>query len=288
MVHFVQRKINMKKTLLVSALMVAMSAGQAYALTITFGGQNMNTATGDQSGLSSSVGVNDQNVALPGFFVETFDSPASSATLVNVPKFGGGTYPVTVPAGAGFNTLDPTQDILVYSGGFGIQKGSTSNAATPAGDQTFFVYAPGKNQGTNAEIGVDYTNFLKTYGVRMSYLGIYYGSIDTYNNLAFYSGNNLISGSGLLADGILTGSEILAAQGGSSGNQFAAGSNVYVNLSFDANDPAFTSFRFNTTGIAFEADNIVGGFTPVPEPATILLFGAGLIGLASVRRKKTA
>ena len=276
----------MKKILLSSALLLAVSAGQSQALTITYGGQ----VPTDGSGLTSAVGVDINNNALPGYAIETFDNPENTTGYyVNVQKAVGGTQAVWVPAGAGFNSLDPTQDIIIHSGSFAIQKNSTQNvAATPAGDSTFFAFAPEPGGTLPVEIEVDYTQYLASTNLRISYLGIYYGSIDPYNNLKFYSGNSLITGTGFLSDGILTGQEILQLSPGTPpGSWTAPGSNVYVNLFFDANDPFFTSFRFSTTGIAFEADNMVAGFTTVPEPATMLLFGAGLAGLAGFRRKRS-
>ena len=280
-----EKERKMKKTILAAALMLTMAAGQSYGFSINFNSQNMNTALGDQSGKSSPYGVDATNTALSGYAIETFDQRGSAATTVQVPKSGGGFYTVNVPAGAGFNTLDPTNEMISYSGGFGIQRGSTGYAAAPAGDSTFFAYAPGQGN-TSAQIGVDYTNFIQSFGVRISYLGLYYGSIDTYNNLEFYSGANKIHGSGILADGVVTGQEILTAMNGTSGNQFQPGSNVYVNLFFDANDPIFTSFRFNTSGVAFEADNMVAGFTPVPEPGTMALLGFGMLGLAIFGKRR--
>ncbi len=275
----------MKKILLASALVLAVSAGQSHAFSITYGGQ----VPTDGSGLTSSIGVDADNNPLPGYAIETFDDPTNlSGYYANVKLEGGGFQQVYVPAGAGFNSLIPSQDIIIHQGSFAIQKNSTTGvAAAPANDSTFFAFAPEPGGTLPVNIEIDYTQFLADYGVRISYLGLYYGSIDTYNNLQFYSGDSLIQGTGFLSDGILTGSEILQLSPGTpSGSWTAPGSNVYVNLFFDANDPVFTSFRFTTTGVAFEADNMVAGFTPVPEPATMLLFGAGLAGLAGIRRKR--
>ena len=68
------------------------------------------------------------------------------------------------------------------------------------------------------------------------------------------------------------------------GNQTAAGSNIYVNLEFDAGE-IFTAFKFSTQQVAFELDNITVGVV-VPEPATMLLLGTGLLACAFVGRKK--
>ncbi len=262
----------------VSALVLTFIFGfalQAQAVSITF---NYQVPT-DGSGKTSPF-VNGNNTAPTGYFIETFDQPGSAGATVNG---------ITIAAGGGFNTLDPTK--LDVTGGLGIRQGSVANvAAAPAGDNTFYAYAPGPGSGTtNANIKVDYTDFFAFQdGLYISYLGLYLGSIDTYNNIAFYSGNSLLqTAEGLLSDGILQGTEILGIMNGNSGNQVESNSNVYVNLFF-ALDEMFTAFEFRTTGLAFEIDNVVAGVSinPVPEPSTFLLLGGGLLGLGFIARRR--
>ncbi len=271
------------KSVFLSFTALLFLVAQAQALTITFNHQVPN----DGSGKTSLNGVDANNNALPGFIIETFDQPGSVNRTITAAN--GGT--ITIGAGGGFNTLDPTK--LDVTGGLGIRQGSVDGvAAAPAGDTTFFAYGPGPSSGTTAAtIKVENSDFYAYQpGLYVWYLGLYYGSIDTYNNIAFYTNDGLLTTqSGYLSDGILQGSEILAAMGGTSGDQFGDGSNVYVNLFFD-NDEIFTAFEFRTTGVAFELDNVVAGVRPlsaIPEPTTMLLLGFGLLGIAGVSRRKS-
>lgn len=252
------------------------------ALTIDF---NYQVPT-DGSGKTSAYGVTADNVALPGYYIETFDQPGTTTRTVEA--IGGS---IEIAAGAGFNTLNPEQ-LIMTGGGMGITSGSTPNmAAAPAGDTTHYAFGPGQGTNTtNATVKIENTAFTAYQpGIFIRYLGFYIGSVDTYNSIAFYSGDNLLkTESGFLIDGILSGSEILAAMQGTSGNQFGDGSNVYVNLFFD-NDEVFSAFEFRTTGIAFELDNVVSGVgpapAPVPEPSTFLLLGGGLVALGFITRR---
>lgn len=265
----------------------------AQAVTVTFGGQYMNAAggnaSGDGSGLSSLY-VNPNNTSSFPYFIETFDGSHAIGT------FGlthGGT--VNTQSGGWFTSLNEATD-LYLSGSIGIRTGTVGYAAQPGGtnsviqDTTNYAYAPAQSGSLPVTVRVEYATDLATYlsGYKISYLGLYYGSIDTYNNIAFYSGgvnsNNLFIGTGILSDGVIAGAEILTAMGGSSGNQQGVGSNVYVNLAFDPSE-VFTAFELRTTGVAFEVDNIVAGVTYVPEPTTMILLGLGLVGIAGVRRK---
>lgn len=265
----------------------------AQAVLVTFGGQT----AADGSGLTSSFLPDNTNVVNPatGYYIETFDAATANQSLpagttAAVPQTG---IAIQQDNGCSINSFGSVT-ISTTGGGFGVRKGSVSGvAATPANDTTCFGFGPRENSGTTeSTTKIDYTTFLNSVffpvGTAISYLGLYYGSIDNYNNIAFYNGDTLLAGTGLLSDGILTGAEILAAQGGTSGNQFQTGSNVYVNLEF-APGETFTAFEFRTTGVAFELDNIVVGLTTrdIPEPSSVALLGLGLLGFAAVRRRKS-
>ena len=113
-------------------------------------------------------------------------------------------------------------------------------------------------------------------GKKFDYLGLYWGSIDTYNSIAFYNDNTLVT--------TITGTQVLASNG-VPGDQSGSGSNRYVNIYFSANE-VFNKVTFISNGVAFELDNVA--FREAPEPGALALFGVGLLGTALVRRRRKA
>lgn len=249
----------------------AVLCGPAQAVTITYGGQ----VASDGSGLTSSF-IPSSNTGLgAGWYIETFDP----ATSLGAPGLTTSIAGISIGSGCSVNSY-ATVGITTGGGGMGVQQGSNSSGAAPAGDTTCYGFGPQTGGSLPANVRIDYTTLLNP-GAKVSYLGLYYGSIDTYNDISIYDGNTLIR--------TITGTEVLAAGSGISGNQTAPGSNVYVNFAFDGSE-AFTAFEFHTTGIAFEVDNIVVGTTDrannVPEPGSVALLSASLLGFVATRRRR--
>jgi hypothetical protein len=151
-----------------------------------------------------------------------------------------------------------------YSGAGRVVNFSDSTTAAPAGDSTYY-YTVSYGVGT----------FTAAAGASYDYFGLYWGSIDDYNWLNFYSNGSLIAS--------INGLDVLQA-GTKLGDQRSAGSNRYVNFFFDT---TFDRIDFASTSYAFESDNHAFGRTSsVPEPATLGLMALGLLGAAAARRRK--
>ncbi|MFZ0603741.1 MAG: PEP-CTERM sorting domain-containing protein [Roseiarcus sp.] len=155
--------------------------------------------------------------------------------------------------------------VVMNNGG----QGSLGLYASPLGDTTNYMAVLG---GGSEEIA--YSSFNTSFG-------LYWGSVDTYNSLAFYSGSVLVA--------TITGADLpLSANGG----QTDYASNAYVWITAL---PQFDRVFAASSSNAFEFDNIVAGSATtsfsaaVPEPSTwaMLLFGFVGLGYAAFRRSKT-
>lgn len=277
------------------ALLLTLSSQLCSAAIITFGG----IEPGDNSGLTSAKlapwAATNMPPSSSGYFIETFDPSTAN------PEFGVGLMAgsplaaalepeIVLADGCSINSYGSV-GVTVTSGSFGVlDTGVGGVGANPAGDDTCFGYGPNgfhRPDGSQATIRIDYSVFLANIGLlypqfagaKIDYIGLYYGSIDSYNDLHFFDGNTEIAS--------VTGSDILG-ETGPNGSWTQAGANVYVNVDFEPNE-AFTAFEFRTDGIAFEMDNIVIGLNTrpdrIPEPMSILLFALGLFLLMRVSKR---
>ncbi|WP_230483190.1 Npun_F0296 family exosortase-dependent surface protein [Sphingomonas sp. Leaf21] len=162
--------------------------------------------------------------------------------------------------------------------GFSLQGGQIASSSSwggwnwnylaPAGDNTkFLVTAANGTTTLNADRNFGYGG-----------IALNWGSIDNENRL------DILDTMGQVIR-TLTGTDV-------SGGLFAS-SNRYVTYTLDpASGQQIGGLRFmspNSMGYAFEVDDVsFFGATPtsVPEPASIALFGAGLLGLAGLARRR--
>jgi hypothetical protein len=271
------------KALTLTAAVVLGSSNVANAATITFGGATAN----DGSGLTSSF-IDPVTGGLSGYFIETFDIATGD------PTFPGSTA-YTKPgfeSECAVNSLNGGPigvDVTASASEIGVRKGTLNNvAAAPANDTTCYGYVTNNGSGTSS-ITFDYNDLLTYFTSTLSsntllgitYLGFYWGSVDTYNDFKFYSNGSLVTQ--------ITGTQLLSALGGQSGNQSSPASNTYVNIAFSIADQ-FDTLVIDTSGIAGEFDNIVIGLStreiPVPAPTGLALFAFGLVALGLRSRLK--
>ncbi len=218
-----------------------------------------------------------------------FAGSVQAAPVLSVSSVVGGG-----PAGTVFETLNELA--LGQAGGMtsaGVMVTFSGNAAVVAGASTNYYAAPVLSNGDGAAFGdadgADASRYVSTgsagavagsavtftLATAETYFGLAWGSVDSYDSLAFYDGMRLIE--------VITGADVLA---GANGDQSAAGT-AYVNITSSV---AFTTIVASSSQYAFEFDDLSfdAPAVSVPEPMTLAVLGTGLAGLGLVRRRHGA
>lgn len=158
------------------------------------------------------------------------------------------------------STTVPSQ----FSGAGRVVNGTNTGVyAAPNGDTSNFFAVGGSTTGVG-------TATFST-GNAYNYFGLYWGSIDAFNSVAFsLRGANV---------GTFAGTAFPP----STGQQTAPNTNEFVDFFFSPGT-AYDTVTFSTTTPNFELDNVA--FGQVPEPASIALLGAGLVGAVGFARRR--
>ncbi len=176
-----------------------------------------------------------------------------------------------------FNSgTDPSNDFVKFSGlaADSIVKGSkASNYATPSGDTTSYLTISNKGSGVAGATG----SVTMTFAKALDYFGLYWGSVDPYNYVSFFSGDKLLAS--------FTGSQVSTT---AKGSWTGVTDNIYTNF-FAGQGESFDKVVLGSTGIAFESDNFAyRQASAAPEPVTLGGTAIGLALGARMRKKMKA
>ena len=151
------------------------------------------------------------------------------------------------------------------TGDFALVSGSVSGKyAQPFGTSSTFITVPNPSDTTHTAV--------MSLGLDSDYFGLFWGSIDSYNVISFFSGDTQVAS--------FSGSDLPNLN--ANGDQTKWSSNRYIN--FDFGSSSFNTVKFISSGFAFESDNHAYRNASVPEPMNMALMGLGLCGLLFARR----
>ena len=109
----------------------------------------------------------------------------------------------------------------------------------------------------------------------MHYMGFYFGSPDTYNNISFtFIGPSVFT----MTTESFTGAIVPPANGNQSVGTYA---------NFFSNE-GFVVVEMSSTQAAFETDNMAFADHVVPEPASFVLLGTCLLGITAIVRRRVS
>lgn len=223
-----------------------------------------------------------QAVLAGAVLVASMGLMATTADATIVATVGG--VPTSADGYETFNDCALGDTACTTSSGIIVTFGKDGQAVQGAASQYAAPFLSGNN-GLNfggQPNGADATTYLTSgatgsYSTAMvtltflgptQYMGLLWGSVDTYNKLTFLNGTTKV--------GEFTGADVTAL---ANGDQGAAGT-FYVNINLDN---SFTSVVATSSEYAFEFDNVAFSKTPirVPEPGIWSMFGLGLLLIGS-------
>ncbi len=194
----------------------------------------------------------------------------ASATVIVSSSVGG------APTGLDYASFD---NLSLGSGG-GVSGGLTVSFAGGAGvvqgSASGLYAAPYLSNGSgslfgDSSNGPDSTNYLSTGTGTVTlalpslsnYIGLLWGSVDTYNSLELFNGNTLV--------GTITGDNVTSSANGDQGINGTYYVNINSDLAFDTVELLSTQYAFEADDIAYNPPTTQRHDDPVPEPSHLEL-----------------
>ncbi|MDZ8035268.1 PEP-CTERM sorting domain-containing protein [Nostoc sp. DedSLP04] len=199
-------------------------------------------------------------------------NPASAVTLqVNSGPFSSYADAKTVTFDNG--TANDPNGFVTYSNiTSNIVQGSVSGQyASPYGDNTKFLTIAPVGSNVAGDSGLVNIKFKEA----VNYFGFYAGSLDDYNFVDIYKGDQLLK--------TFSGADVPTAI--ANGSWTSSQANMFINLVADTGE-TFDRVVMRSNGVAFETDNHAYRLASVPEPNAILgVLAIGACGMMSVFKR---